>query len=267
MHWVFRLGLFLAVWFLIHTIAIVIDGFTDEVAQADVIVVLGNKVMPDGQPSQRLGWRLYTAQEIYEEGLAPKIIVSGGFGKEGHEEADAMKAYLVGRGVPAEDILLDRDGYSTYKTARNTRGIMDRLGWSKAIIVTEYFHISRTKMTFKRFGIPVVYSHHATWDLGKQDFISIPREFLAFYYYLCRSYPEGEEAGKVSSIPMGFTRRWRAAVKRWRGGLLRLVKRGRSGGSINNCWVMFSLKIPGVNAHSGNCCVGHYPDLFIRIRQ
>src|SRR6187402_1531851 len=66
---------------------LVISGLRDDVAQADVALVLGNKVEVDGQPSPRLRARLDETLLLYRSGYFPAIITSGGLGREGYDEA------------------------------------------------------------------------------------------------------------------------------------------------------------------------------------
>jgi vancomycin permeability regulator SanA len=95
-----KLSFVLFLWFIIHTILIVTDGLNDELADVDIAVVLGNKVELDGQPSNRLKARLDKSVELYGTGYFKNIIVSGGIGKEGFDEAKVMKEYLVNKGIP-----------------------------------------------------------------------------------------------------------------------------------------------------------------------
>ena len=170
-------------WFLIHTICIVADGLTDEIAAADAAVVLGNTVERDGQPSARLKARLEKAVELYEKKLVGKIIVSGGFGAEGFEEAEVMRSFLVSKNIPEDSIILDKDGYNTHKTAVNTKQIMQTNGFKSVIIVSQYFHITRTRLAFQKVGIENIYAASADY-FEFRDFYSILREFTGFYTYL-----------------------------------------------------------------------------------
>lgn len=175
----------LLIWFLIHTAFIVIDGLNDELKPVDVAVVLGNKVETNGQPSGRLQARLDKAFELYGEGYYPLIIVSGGIGKEGFDEAKVMKAYLIERGIPEDKIVEDNHGNNSYMTAQNTRKIMDNLELESAMVITQHFHISRTKLAFRKMNINEVYAAHAKiFEL--RDIYSIIREFPAYYKYLLK---------------------------------------------------------------------------------
>jgi vancomycin permeability regulator SanA len=170
-------------WFLAHTIYIVADGLTDEIATADAAVVLGNTVEADGKPSPRLKARLEKSVELYEKNLVGKIIVSGGFGVEGFEEADAMRDYLVTRNIPESAVILDRAGYNTYQTAVDAKQIMQENNLKSVIIVSQYFHITRTRLAFRKAGIEQIYAAHAEY-FELRDVYSILREFTGFYTYL-----------------------------------------------------------------------------------
>ena len=170
-------------WFFVHVAYIVADGLTDEIERADAAVVLGNTVERDGQPSARLTARLEKAVELYEKKLVGVIIVSGGFGAEGFEESDVMRDYLIAKRVPAENIILDRDGYNTYKTAVSTKQIMQANGFRSVTIVSQYFHITRTRLAFEKLGIENISAAHADY-FELRDAYSIVREFTGFYTYL-----------------------------------------------------------------------------------
>jgi len=73
--------------FLLSCSLLVVAGCSDKQAAADLIVVPGNTVAPDGQPSPRLQARLDVALALYRAHRAPLIFVSGGLGKEGFDEA------------------------------------------------------------------------------------------------------------------------------------------------------------------------------------
>lgn len=170
-------------WFIIHILIISIDGLNDDTDTSDAAVVLGNTVEADGKPSKRLQGRLDRAVELYNEGRFKYVIVSGGTGKEGHSEAIAMKDYLIEKGVPQENILLDQEGYNTLMTAQNTKTIMDNKDLTSVTIISQFFHISRTKLAFGKVGVKHISSAHAKY-FELRDAYSLFREFFAYYKYL-----------------------------------------------------------------------------------
>ncbi|MGB8645179.1 MAG: YdcF family protein, partial [Anaerolineae bacterium] len=166
------------------------DGLHDRLAPADLAVVLGNKVEQNGQPSWGLQTRLDKALQLYQNQTVKKILVSGGMGHEGFDEAEVMRLYLQARGVPAASIIADHQGDDTYLTAQHTRDLMRQEGLDSIVIVTHYYHIARTRLAMERFGIQKIYTAHADAFFELSNLLNIGREFLAFYYYWIRGYPQ-----------------------------------------------------------------------------
>lgn len=169
----------------ITAILIVSDGLIDNTNKSDLIVILGNKVELSGLPSLRLQSRLDKGYDLYIQGFAPLILVSGGLGKEGYDEAEVMKNYLINRGVYKDVIITDSMGIDSFNTARNTKQIMTERNLNKVLLISNYYHISRTRLAFKKSGIEKVYSSHARY-FEVRDLYSIPREVIGYYYYLFR---------------------------------------------------------------------------------
>lgn len=157
-------------------------GAKNNVFKADLIVVLGNKVSPSGIPSKGLSVRLNKAIEIYQQGYAPRILVSGGTGKEGFNEAIAMSNYLLARGIPSSAIIRDTVGVNTRASANNTYLYMQKNHLQSAIIVSQYYHITRTKLAFRQAGIEKIGQASPDYISGK-DFFSIIRELFGYPAY------------------------------------------------------------------------------------
>jgi vancomycin permeability regulator SanA len=168
-------------WFLLHTCCIVADGLVDEREKADVGVILGTTVNPDGTLSERLRKRLDKGVQLYRDSLIGLVVVSGGLGKEGFYEGTKMADYLRAQGVPGYKIIIDNAGITTAATARNFRRMNLKPG--SVIVVSQYFHISRTKLAFRNEGYAHVKGIHADY-FEARDLYSIIREFFGFYKYL-----------------------------------------------------------------------------------
>jgi uncharacterized SAM-binding protein YcdF (DUF218 family) len=165
---------------------IVTDGLTDDIHAADVAIVPGNTVEKDGRPSARLRARLDQTIALYRRGLFPNVIVSGGVGREGFDEAEVMKRYLVENGVPDGRVHLDSGGNNTYLTARNAARMMGENGWQSAMVVSQYFHVPRMRLALKRSGVTPVFSSHAQY-FELRDVYSIAREVVGYGAYLLRT--------------------------------------------------------------------------------
>jgi vancomycin permeability regulator SanA len=163
------------------------SGLNDRLGKADLALVLGNKVELDGTPSHRLRARLDKAIELYRAGYFAKILVSGGIGQEGFDEAKVMGEYLMANGISSENILLDNAGITTYASAKNTRKILDQQNLRGVFVITQYYHIPRARLALENFGISPIYSAHADFYEGRDIYSSI-REVIAYGKYMFLSY-------------------------------------------------------------------------------
>jgi vancomycin permeability regulator SanA len=115
------------------------------------VVVLGNRVFPDGVPSRELTARLETARQLYATGRAKKIIVSG-LARPDYDEPHPMAAWLEAHGVPAADVILDLGGYRTAATMADTAA----LGVHSALVATQGYHLPRALYLARHAGIDAV---------------------------------------------------------------------------------------------------------------
>ena len=116
----------------------------------DCILVLGCGVKDDGTPSDMLMDRILTGVELYEQGVAPVIIMSGDHGKENYDEVNTMKNHAIKLGVPAEKIFLDHAGFSTYESMYRAREIFQA---KKIVIVTQQYHLYRAVYIARQLGM------------------------------------------------------------------------------------------------------------------
>ncbi|HSA24580.1 MAG TPA: YdcF family protein, partial [Myxococcota bacterium] len=178
-----------ATWFGGHSLLVAALGLADDVRAADVAVVLGNEVLPDGTPHARLKSRLDRAAGLLRAGLVRMLLVTGGQGRTGHEEADVMRDYLLARGVPADRILVDRQGYTTYDSAVQARALLGPLGLRTVVLCSQYYHLPRARLAFTRAGLGPVSTAHAPVRPEWHEPWSLLREWVGYYVYLLRPYP------------------------------------------------------------------------------
>lgn len=172
--------LLLIIWFCVHITFTIIDGLSKPHKHADLAVVLGNKVNPDGSLSERLTKRLECALYLYQTKKVKFILVSGGLGKEGFYEGDKMKDFLLKNGIPDSLIFVDNKGDNTLKTIQNTLALKEKIGFKSIIAVSQYYHLTRTKMLFRQNGfeeISTASPNYFEW----RDIYSLLREFFAYY--------------------------------------------------------------------------------------
>lgn len=147
------LSSFLLVAWLLSLLALDRYGMLDQAQPADAIVVLGSRVYPGGRPGPALARRADHAATLYEDGLAPAVICTGGLGPFPPTEAEAACARVEASGIPAGAIFLETRAHSTEENALYTAEIMRAQGWETAIISTDGYHAFRAVLLFRRAGI------------------------------------------------------------------------------------------------------------------
>jgi vancomycin permeability regulator SanA len=162
--------------------AIGLDGLHDRVVRAELAIVPGNPVRTNGRPSRRLQGRLDAALALYQTGQCRMILVSGTTDSNGIDEAAAMKAYLVSRGVPSDAIVADKTGDSTMGTARFAAQLIRSNGLGSPILVSQFFHISRFRLALTKQGISSVGNVHSKL-FEPRDWFYLVREVFAYGAY------------------------------------------------------------------------------------
>lgn len=115
----------------------------DHARPADAIVVLG-AAQYDGRPSPALALRLDHAHELWEAGVAPLIVVTGGR-QEGDRFTEANAGYnaLRNRGVPDEALRMEVQGTSTYESLAATARFLREEGIDDVVLVSSPSHAKR----------------------------------------------------------------------------------------------------------------------------
>ena len=121
------------------------------------MVVLGCRVMPEGHPSILLQDRLDAALEYWEAHPEVTVVVSGGQGSnEPTSEARCMADYLMDGGVPEDQILLEDRSHNTKENLLYSKELLAAEGiqveHADVLVVSNGFHLTRTRMLAERFG-------------------------------------------------------------------------------------------------------------------
>lgn len=127
------------------------DTLTD--FAADCIIVLGAGIEDECTPTPMLKDRLDTGIELYNQGAASKILLTGDNGQVGHNEIHVMLKYVKEAGVPSEDIFCDHAGFSTYDSMYRA---IDIFQVKKAIVVTQKYHEYRAIYIAQKLGLEVL---------------------------------------------------------------------------------------------------------------
>ncbi len=135
-----------------------------ELPSADAIVVLGGCTRPAFVPRPWVdlseeGDRVLHGIRLYQQGKAPKLILSGGrieWHGGGPAESEDMAAIATAFGVPAMAILQDPTSLNTYENAVNVKQILDQQGMQRILLVTSALHMPRSLQIFQKQGIDAI---------------------------------------------------------------------------------------------------------------
>ncbi len=119
------------------------QGGRDERRTTDAIVVMG-AAQSDGRPSRLFAARLDHAIALYHEGVAPRVIVTGGK-REGDRttEAASARAYALRHDVPEDAILAEDTSRTTLESIRQVAALMDAGDLRSAVFVSDPTHMLR----------------------------------------------------------------------------------------------------------------------------
>lgn len=125
--------------------------FTVDNAPAEhIAIVFGAGLLRDGSAGPVLRDRVETAVQLYQQGKADKLLMSGDNRFAEHNEPEAMRQYALGFGVPDTDIILDYAGRRTYDTCYRAHAIFQV---ESATLITQSFHLPRALFLCNWFGV------------------------------------------------------------------------------------------------------------------
>jgi uncharacterized SAM-binding protein YcdF (DUF218 family) len=125
----------------------------DDRRPVDVVVVLG-AAQYDGSPSPIFAARLRHARELYDQGVAARIVTVGGRrAGDGFTEADAGRRYLVDRGVRSDAVVAIGEGSDTLESLRSVAATAEQRGWHTALLVSDPWHSLRARTMARDSGL------------------------------------------------------------------------------------------------------------------
>lgn len=156
---------------------------------ADCVLVLGCGIEDEETPSPMLKDRLDVGIELYKQGVAPKLLLTGDNGTEGHNEIHVMLKYAKEAGVQEEDIFCDHAGFSTYDSMYRAGSIFSA---EKVIVVTQTYHQYRALYIGDKLGLEVmgVASDQETYfGQSFRNFREVLARIKDFFKSMLRSKP------------------------------------------------------------------------------
>lgn len=142
-------------------VTVAVHAARDEAAAADAIAVLG-AAQYNGRPSPVFRARLDHAAALYQRGLAPVVLVTGGVGaRDTLNEANVGRDYLVRLGLPGDAVVPLAGGDDTYTSIGQISRWFAGRDSRRVLLVSDGFHMLRVQIIARRQGL-VPYTSPAT---------------------------------------------------------------------------------------------------------
>jgi uncharacterized SAM-binding protein YcdF (DUF218 family) len=167
---------------LVISIRIVHEASREELRPADAIIVFGAAEY-SGRPSPVYRARLDHAFELFQRGIAPVVITTGGSGSDpDYSEGGVGRDYLMRRGIPERNLIAETQGSDTAQSAQRVAVIMRANGMHRCVAVSDEYHVFRTKELLENQGLQVYVAPrpgsrpHSRW----QRALAVLRESVSY---------------------------------------------------------------------------------------
>jgi uncharacterized SAM-binding protein YcdF (DUF218 family) len=175
--------LLMAALWLLSLGAVVAWGSRDRAEPSEAIVVLG-AAQYAGRPSPVFRARLDHAVALWHQGMAPRVILTGGVGTgDTISEAAVARRYVLRRGVPDTAILMEGQGRTTSESLQGVAELMQGRG-REVILVSDPFHMLRLTILARRYGLkartsptqtsPIADNPETTWKYFLSESLKVP---------------------------------------------------------------------------------------------
>lgn len=176
----------------------------DDRRPVDAVVVLG-AAQYDGDPSSIFAFRLEHAKKLYDDGIAPRIVTTGGSrAGDTTTEAEAGRQYLIDNGVPAAAVIALPVGSDTLGSLQAVAARASKDGWTSALIVSDPWHSLRARQMARDSGLVAWTSPTRSGPVvqtRETQFRYIVRETGALLFYLLTHASVDTPSGPGTSGP------------------------------------------------------------------
>ena len=118
----------------------------------DAIVVLGSRVFPPRTPGTAMTARVTRAAELFHEGRAELVVLTGGVGDAGVAESEVAAELAESLGVPRDAMVLERESTSTEGNARfAAEALRGATEGRRVLVITDAYHVLRSERVFARY--------------------------------------------------------------------------------------------------------------------
>jgi len=150
---------------------------------ADTLVIFGAAEYA-GRPSPVYKARLDHGFDLFQKGMAPVVITTGGAGEDpDFNEGGVGRDYLVRRGIPEKDLIAETQGSDTAQSARRVANIMRVNGMHNCIAVSDAYHVFRIRALLEHEGVraEVAPRPDSRPRTAWQRFVAVMREAMSFF--------------------------------------------------------------------------------------
>src|SRR5579864_3200509 len=175
-------ALFLSLFLVITSLRIVREAGKQELHPADAIVVFGAAEYA-GRPSPVYRARLDHAFDLFQKGIAPVVITTGGSGEDpNYSEGGVGRDYLMRRGIPERNLIAETQSSDSAHSAQRVAVIMRANGMHTCLAVSDEYHVFRIKQLLEAEGLQVYVAPrsgsrpHTRW----QRAVAVLRESISY---------------------------------------------------------------------------------------
>ena len=159
-----------------------------ELHRGDAIVVFGAAEYA-GRPSPVYRARLDHAFNLFQQGIAPVIITTGGAGMDpSFSEGGVGRDYLMRRGIPEPNLIAETQGADTAHSAERVAVIMRTNRMRSCVAVSDQYHVFRIQKLLEHEGVQVYVAPrpdsrpHSAW----QRLLAVLREAISYLAWQLR---------------------------------------------------------------------------------
>lgn len=169
-------------WLAAICVGIVGEASRPELESADAIVVFGAAEY-SGRPSPVYRARLDHAFDLFQRGVAPVVITTGGAAADpSYSEGGVGHDYLMHRGIPDSSLIAETQGSDTAQSAARIGVIMRTNHMRSCVAVSDAYHVFRIRKLLEHEGMQVYVSPrpdsrpHSPWQRGE----AVLREAMSY---------------------------------------------------------------------------------------
>lgn len=152
----------------------------------DVAIVLGARILADGTPSPAMARRVAQALALLHSGQVSALLMTGGATSSAVPEALIMRDLALIGGAAPHVVHMEDRALNTIQNALYCAPVLRQHGWTRAVVVTDSFHVPRAGYIFRRLGLRVALAGARPQRPGRDWWLAYLREAAAIVWTILR---------------------------------------------------------------------------------